>query len=283
MILKRLWLFFALNSILWCAIWQENLVTCVQTHKISSTCHQLPLIRDKDDSSEPKSVILDHKLIKIRSVKSLLQLRGGSSQVSIISSIISSFFRLLQQIFGIKPPKKYAKLKTSKKSAKTGKDSSKSKSKAGTAIASASAGMARLQREMQNFLENPPSNCELKVDPKNIRAWTVTLTGAEGTVYANEKYQLQMNFPKDYPAKPPSVFFLKPIPKHQHVYTNGDICLNLLGRDWRPIMTAEGLAVSILSMLSSAKEKKLPQDNAMHAEAAPGQQQDNWMYHDDKC
>lgn len=44
-----------------------------------------------------------------------------------------------------------------------------------------------------------------------------------------------------------------------------------------------GIAVSILSMLSSAKEKSMPQDNAMHAEAAPGQQQDNWMYHDDKC
>ena len=92
-----------------------------------------------------------------------------------------------------------------------------------------------------------------------------------------------MVFSKDYPAKPPSVYFLKPVPKHMHVYSNGDICLNLLGRDWRPTMTAESLAVSILSMLSSAKEKNIPQDNAMHADAPPGRQQDNWMYHDDKC
>eukprot|EP00607_Mallomonas_marina_P000267 CAMPEP_0182429642 /NCGR_PEP_ID=MMETSP1167-20130531/32013_1 /TAXON_ID=2988 /ORGANISM="Mallomonas Sp, Strain CCMP3275" /LENGTH=41 /DNA_ID= /DNA_START= /DNA_END= /DNA_ORIENTATION= len=41
-------------------------------------------------------------------------------------------------------------------------------------------------------------------------------------------------------------------------------------------MTAESIAVSILSMLSNAKEKKMPIDNAMHADAAPGQQQDNW-------
>jgi uncharacterized membrane protein YvbJ len=27
----------------------------------------------------------------------------------------------------------------------------------------------------------------------------------------------------------------------------------------------------------------LAQDNAMHADSAPGQQQHNWMYHDDKC
>jgi len=74
---------------------------------------------------------------------------------------------------------------------------------------------------------------------------------------------LKFEFPKDYPVKPPSVYFLKPVPKHQHVYTNGDICLNLLGKDWRPTMTAQNLAVSILSMLSSAKEKKMPIDNAM--------------------
>jgi ubiquitin-protein ligase len=51
------------------------------------------------------------------------------------------------------------------------------------------------------------------------------------------------------------------------VYTNGDICLNLLGRDWRPNMTASTLALSILSMLSSAKEKKIPQDNQARTSA----------------
>jgi ubiquitin-protein ligase len=94
---------------------------------------------------------------------------------------------------------------------------------------------------------------------------------------------LKLEFPESYPSKPPSVFFLPPVPKHVHVYSNGDICLNLLGKDWNPSMTAESLVISILSMLSSAKEKKMPPDNAMHADAPPGKQQDNWMYHDDKC
>ncbi|CAN0032228.1 unnamed protein product [Sphacelaria rigidula] len=42
------------------------------------------------------------------------------------------------------------------------------------------------------------------------------------------------------------------------------------------------LALSILSMLSSAKSKSLPQDNAAHADAKPGQAQ-QWIYHDDYC
>lgn len=143
-------------------------------------------------------------------------------------------------------------------------------------------GNTRIQKEIKSFLESPPDGCKLIVG-SNIRSWIVSITGAPGTIYAGEEYKLKIIFPKDYPTKPPSVYFLKPCPRHQHVYTNGDICLNLLGKDWRPTMTAQMLAISILSMLSSAKEKKIPQDNAMHAEALPGQQQENWMYHDDKC
>ncbi|CAM9378533.1 unnamed protein product [Ascophyllum nodosum] len=42
------------------------------------------------------------------------------------------------------------------------------------------------------------------------------------------------------------------------------------------------LALSILSMLSSAKEKRIPEDNAAHADSRPGQAQ-QWIYHDDLC
>ena len=125
-------------------------------------------------------------------------------------------------------------------------------------------------------MANPPDNCKLTVG-SNIRSWVISIRGANDTIYAGESFKLKIVFPKDYPSKPPSVYFLKPTPKHVHVYSNGDICLNLLGRDWRPTMTAQTLVISILSMLASAKEKKMPQDNAMHADAAPGQQQDNWI------
>lgn len=131
-------------------------------------------------------------------------------------------------------------------------------------------------------MESPPSNCAVAVDEGNLRRWTVSLTGPPDTVYAGETYKLRIDFGADYPSRPPAVYFLQPVPRHKHVYSNGDICLNLLGKDWRPIMTAEGLAVSILSMLSSAKEKATPPDNAAHADHAPGQRQD-YLYHDDKC
>jgi len=140
----------------------------------------------------------------------------------------------------------------------------------------------RIQREMKDFLSSPPPNMSVKVG-KNIRLWIITLTGAKNTIYEGEKYRLRVKFPDEYPTVPPSMYFLQPTPRHEHVYTNGDICLSLLGKDWRPTMTAQSIAMSILSILSGAQRKCLPMDNARHAHNKPGERQDDWIYHDNNC
>ena len=140
----------------------------------------------------------------------------------------------------------------------------------------------RIQRELKEFLASPPPNLSVSVG-KNIRVWIINVVGAKNTIYEGETYKLRVSFPDRYPVVPPSVYFLKPTPRHEHVYTNGDICLSLLGKDWRPTMTAQSIAVSILSILSSAKNKSLPMDNSRVAGLKPGQSQENWVYHDDNC
>ena len=139
----------------------------------------------------------------------------------------------------------------------------------------------RIQRELKAFIQEPPDNLMVKVG-KNMRVWIVTMKGATGTVYEGETFLLRIAFPAAYPTVPPSVYFLPPnIPIHEHVYTNGDICLSLLGKDWRPTMTAQSIAVSILSILSSAQSKSLPMDNARQALNKPGEYQKDWVYHDE--
>ena len=140
----------------------------------------------------------------------------------------------------------------------------------------------RIQRELKQFLTSPPPNLAVKVG-KNIRIWIITMVGTPGSLYQGETYRLRVQFPPGYPTEPPSVYFLEPTPRHEHVYTNGDICLSLLGKDWRPNMTAQSIAVSILSILGGAGRKSLPMDNAQHAQSKPGQKQDDWVYHDDNC
>lgn len=48
-------------------------------------------------------------------------------------------------------------------------------------------------------------------------------------------------------------------------------------------MTAQSIAISILSMLASVQKKQMPMDNAAHAQNKPGQYQKDWVYHDDNC
>lgn len=141
----------------------------------------------------------------------------------------------------------------------------------------------RIQKELKAFIKSPPPNLTVQVG-SNIRLWVVTMVGAKNTIYEGEVFKLRISFPPQYPTVPPSVYFLKGnMPTHEHVYTNGDICLSLLGKDWRPTMSAQSIAVSILSILSSAGSKSLPMDNASHATNKPGKYQKDWVYHDDRC
>eukprot|EP00923_Selenidium_pygospionis_P049106 GHVN01084538.1.p1 GENE.GHVN01084538.1~~GHVN01084538.1.p1 ORF type:complete len:213 (-),score=34.20 GHVN01084538.1:1603-2241(-) len=139
----------------------------------------------------------------------------------------------------------------------------------------------RIQKELKQITLSPPQGVSVSVGA-NIRLWIVTLTGCSGTIYEGEKYKMKIVFPKNYPLSPPNIHFIGTPPRHSHIYSNGDICLNLLTDDWSPTLTASSLTVAILSMLSSAKEKRLPVNNAQHADELPGETQ-QWLYHDENC
>lgn len=210
--------------------------------------------------------------------------------------LVKGVFSTVENIFRVRLlplPKKTLKKTKASSASKPGKkviSATKTKTNAGARKESASSAWEtkeikssspnyRIQRELKAFLADPPPNLSVKVG-KNIRIWIVTMEGAANTIYEGETFKLRIAFPAQYPQVPPSVYFLPPhIPVHEHVYTNGDICLSLLGKDWRPTMTAQSIAVSILSILSSAQSKSLPMDNARHAQNRPGQYQKDWVYH----
>nr|GMD93765.1 probable ubiquitin-conjugating enzyme E2 18 [Ipomoea batatas] len=84
----------------------------------------------------------------------------------------------------------------------------------------------RLQKELMEWQVNPPAGFKHKVTD-NLQRWVIEVTGAPGTLYANETYQLQVDFPEHYPMEAPQVIFIPPAPLHPHIYSNGHICLGL--------------------------------------------------------
>ena len=113
--------------------------------------------------------------------------------------------------------------------------------------------------------------------------WTVSFQGPRGTVYEDEPYTLQVKFTVDYPMDSPEVVFQIPSPSHAHIYSNGHICLNILGDDWSPALTVKTICLSVISMLSSATEKSRPPDDERYSRAYGNSspKKTKFMYHDD--
>ena len=140
--------------------------------------------------------------------------------------------------------------------------------------------LSRIQKEITRFREESGEAMLLEVQSEDI--WHIHITGSESTVYQGEKYTLRVKFNNDYPMDSPEVTFLLPSPMHPHIYSNGHICLNILYEDWSPALTIQSVCLSILSMMSSAPEKLLPEDNARYTSAPRGNPKlTRFAYHDD--
>merc|ERR1711916_45648 len=69
----------------------------------------------------------------------------------------------------------------------------------------------RLQGELSKLMKNEAANAEKwhcgPLDDSDLFAWTGTIVGPADTGYEGGQFQLSINFPSDYPFKPPNVQF----------------------------------------------------------------------------
>ena len=150
------------------------------------------------------------------------------------------------------------------------------------------AALKRLQKEMKSFVSSPPDGLELDEETlqgNDLGVWKVKMAGPTNTLYDGEQFVIQFKFNVKYPFDSPEVTFVGPpetIPVHQHIYSNGHICLSILTDDWSPALSVESVCLSILSMLASAKEKSRPPDDAFYIKTcSKNPKKTHWWYHDD--
>jgi len=141
----------------------------------------------------------------------------------------------------------------------------------------------RLTKELKLLTENPTPGIRVVDDFSDMRKIRIDIDGAPGTLYDGEKFQLLFKFSDQYPFDSPQVTFIgSNIPLHPHIYSNGHICLSILTDDWSPALSINSVCLSILSMLSSCKDKSRPPDNDWYVRTASNDpKKTRWWYHDD--
>ena len=107
--------------------------------------------------------------------------------------------------------------------------------------------LARLTKEYKDIKENPPTNCSAGPVDDDMYTWQATIIGPEDTPYHQGVFYLRINFPSDYPFKPPQIVFITKI-LHCNINSSGNICLDILKEQWSPALTISKVLLSICSL-----------------------------------
>jgi len=108
--------------------------------------------------------------------------------------------------------------------------------------------VSRLNKELEELTNNPPTNCSAGIIDDDIFHWQATILGPEGSPYEGGVFYLRINFPQDYPFKPPQVSFITKI-YHCNINASGSICLDILKEQWSPALTISKVLLSICSLM----------------------------------
>jgi len=110
-------------------------------------------------------------------------------------------------------------------------------------------GLPRLRKELANIIKNPPSNCSAQMVNDNYFHWKAQIFGPEGTPYYGGIFNLEINFPTEYPFKPPKIHFITKV-YHPNINSTGSICLDILKDKWSPALSISKVLISISSLLN---------------------------------
>uniref|UniRef100_A0A0G4HAB9 UBC core domain-containing protein n=1 Tax=Chromera velia CCMP2878 TaxID=1169474 RepID=A0A0G4HAB9_9ALVE len=120
----------------------------------------------------------------------------------------------------------------------------------------------RIAQDQKKIKEDFPAEDfkrhKIKVQPAHndcMQLWLVRMNGPELTMWSTGCFYLLIEYTAEYPNSAPKVKFIGKVPFHPNVYTgpknNGDICLNMLQRDWSPVYSTVHVIVSVRSLLDA--------------------------------
>ncbi|KAI8905662.1 ubiquitin-conjugating enzyme/RWD-like protein [Powellomyces hirtus] len=107
----------------------------------------------------------------------------------------------------------------------------------------------RLTKEYITIAKNPPDYIVAKPLESNILEWHYVIRGPPDSVYEGGEYHGKVQFPADYPFKPPSIKMMTPNGRFQ---TDYKLCLSMSDyhpQTWNPAWSVSTILTGLLSFM----------------------------------
>ncbi|KAG9391100.1 Ubiquitin-conjugating enzyme [Carpediemonas membranifera] len=109
--------------------------------------------------------------------------------------------------------------------------------------------MSRIMRDLMKMHSDSPPGISAAPVSDDIMHWQAIILGPEDTPWENGIFELTVDFPDDYPHKPPRFKFVTNM-YHPNIYVDGSICLDILQTNWSSVYDISAVLNSIRSLLT---------------------------------
>lgn len=124
--------------------------------------------------------------------------------------------------------------------------------------------LLRVKRDIAELKADPPPGVFIAPSENDFTRIDAIVVGPRDTPYEGGFFRFRITCPPEYPMKPPDVRFLTTgagrVQLHEHLYSDGRVCLSIIGTwtgpQWSPVLTLSSLLVSLQSMLSELEQLK---------------------------
>jgi ubiquitin-conjugating enzyme E2 S len=93
----------------------------------------------------------------------------------------------------------------------------------------------RLTKELVDLQSSPCEGIRVTINEVNLSDIQAEVEGPAGTPFEGGLFRFKLQIPPDFPNVPPKGAFITKI-FHPNISTLGEICVNVLKKDWQPEM-----------------------------------------------